>query len=430
MNVDILIKNQHIATLTHTHMGDKYELQYSNDWEEKGFGLSPFLPLDGSFDSIAIKTFFANILPEGDALEEIASFYHLSQSNVIGFIEKIGNDLPGALRLVTQNSSQSTPETLFREIPIDELTNRIANRDKTSLIFWDGNLRLSLAGVQDKLPVLYRDGKYGFGDGELASTHILKFEKKGDHNLVLNEFLSLQLAKALKINVVEHELKYFKDEPALLVKRFDRKDSGASVDRIHAIDGCQALNILPQFKYQRMYGSSKDVKHILGPANFKNFFNVTNKTDIPVFSKAALIDMAIFNVLISNSDAHAKNTSYLVGKNSFEVAPLYDLVNISMYPNYEQELAMSFGEQFNMNELSPYDFALFCDECEIQPKLFAKRLKTISDSVGKELEKVIVKNNFATNSFLSSYTDSILQRAKKMAEISLDIEDVYRDFVA
>jgi serine/threonine-protein kinase HipA len=59
-----------------------------------------------------------------------------------------------------------------------------------------------VAGVQDKLPVLIRpDGEMGFGEGDLASTHILKFGTKADTHLVVNEFICMELARMAKLPV-------------------------------------------------------------------------------------------------------------------------------------------------------------------------------------------------------------------------------------
>jgi serine/threonine-protein kinase HipA len=64
--------------------------------------------------------------------------------------------------------------------------------------------------VQEKLPILFmRDGSMGFGEGELASTHILKFGKRPDMHMVVNEFLCMELAPAVKLPVARVALARF-----------------------------------------------------------------------------------------------------------------------------------------------------------------------------------------------------------------------------
>jgi serine/threonine-protein kinase HipA len=78
-------------------------------------------------------------------------------------------------------TSDNIVVTNFREISNEELTQRIINKEIYKYYFWDKKTRLSLAGVQDKLPlVVLDDNKYGIGEGKIASTHILKFEKIND----------------------------------------------------------------------------------------------------------------------------------------------------------------------------------------------------------------------------------------------------------
>ena len=56
-----------------------------------------------------------------------------------------------------------------------------------SITYWDGRTRLSVAGVQDKLNLLEIDGKLGFGEGELCSNKIFKFETGKAPFIAVNE---------------------------------------------------------------------------------------------------------------------------------------------------------------------------------------------------------------------------------------------------
>ncbi len=152
----------------------------------------------------------------------------------------------------------------FRLITSVELEERLDRRDLYSLVVWDGKPRLSVAGVQDKINVvLNKEGQLGFGEGSLCSTHILKFETHRLSYLVLNEYLSMQLAKRCALNVANVQIKHFGQHSALLVERFDRKMSDSNeIQRRHLIDGCQALNVPPEYKYEQNFGKGRDVAHI------------------------------------------------------------------------------------------------------------------------------------------------------------------------
>ena len=59
-----------------------------------------------------------------------------------------------------------------------------------------------------------------------------------------------------------------------------------------------------------------------------------------------LVDAAIFNVIIGNADAHAKNFNLLRqegGGSPIVLAPLYDLVSTVMWAELSPRFAMTFG---------------------------------------------------------------------------------------
>jgi len=101
------------------------------------------------------------------------------------------------------------------------LIDRIDKIDEVSINFWDNKPRLSLAGVQDKLPVIYKNGSFALADGNFSSTHILKFQTKRYQNIVLNEYFSLELAKACKIDVAKAKILKLDKHLVLLIDRFD-----------------------------------------------------------------------------------------------------------------------------------------------------------------------------------------------------------------
>ena len=76
---------------------------------------------------------------------------------------------------------------------LDELPRRPMMAGK------DG-LRLSLAGVQDKLPVVFDGQRIGLPQGGQPSTHILKPLIQDVEDSVTNEGFCLALARAMKLN--------------------------------------------------------------------------------------------------------------------------------------------------------------------------------------------------------------------------------------
>lgn len=407
---------------------ETFSLHYNDEWKKNGFTLSPHLPFDTTLSSSLIKKFFANLLPEGKGLEDLSLYFHVSKTNIFGLIEKLSFETAGAL--LFSNQPTLSIKTHFRAISTEELTMRIAERSEKSIIVWDGKPRLSLAGVQDKLPIIVREGCFGLGEGDLCSTHILKFDTVQSHHITLNEFFSITLARTIGLDVAEIELRRFGSEPVLLVKRFDRRvQSDTVIERLHIIDGCQMLNLFPFEKYERPFGSGRDVSLYRKGANLAKLFSLASQCDVPALTTLKMLRWVIFNLLISNYDAHAKNISFFISKGKIELAPFYDLLNVSLYPTFAQEFSMAIGDTFNPKELSAYDLAQFCDICAINPKLLVQEIQKISI----KLIEVLDTFNFSSHctneqeiTFAETFKQSIVDTVEVIQKLTPDIHSAYK----
>ena len=120
---------------------------------------------------------------------------------------------------------------------------------------------MSIAGYQVKLAVYLQDERLYLVDGELASTHILKPGRQDERlaKLVANEHYCMTLAAHLGLAVVEVSILPL-PSPVLVINRFDRISARETVRRLHIIDSCQALNVPVSYKYERNFGSGRDVR--------------------------------------------------------------------------------------------------------------------------------------------------------------------------
>lgn len=411
--IKVILGKSKIATIALT--SDQLIWKYEPNWQQSGYAVSPFLPLHREIPPINTERFLRNFFPEGNALAELSRYFQLSKSNTFGLARALGLDIPGAL-IILSPKEKIAQEPIFRVITEQELIQRLDDREHFSLIVWDGKPRLSVAGVQDKINViLNEEGQLGFGEGSLCSTHILKFEKQKSSHLVLNEYLSMQLAGHCGLMVAKVQLMSFGNNPALLVERFDRKlNFPTGVKRRHIIDGCQALNLPPEYKYERNFGSGRDVKHIREGVSYSKLFDFANHCINPALTRHQMLNWALFNVLIFNYDAHGKNISFFVGAKGISLAPFYDLVNIKMYPDFEQELAMAFGDEFDANTINAYQLADFADSCHLSPVLVSTQLKSLIKKLNHALDvkiKPLIKNKYENNYF-KKYQKIIHERSK------------------
>lgn len=365
-------------------------LSYLPTWQAVGFAISPHLPLNNQHAPEVAYNYLDNALPEGEARKLLAEHLGVSEKNVYSQVRAIGNDLAGAVTFESTRENQQAEATpIFRKLEDAELIERLNRREDFGLLTWDDKPRLSVAGVQDKLNVFIdNEGSIGFGDGSLCSTHILKFEKKNCPNLVLNEFFCMKLASAVGLPTANVRFRRFGPHPALIVKRFDRKyvKEQSKVFRRHVIDGCQALNLPRDYKYERNLGDGRDVQHIRDGASLQKLFQLCQRMSSPVESRQWLINWQLFNLMISNYDSHGKNVSLFFDKQNARFTPAYDLVNVAMFATFKHVLAMAMGDEFDPKDIHAYQLADFAETCKIDKKLLSRQLIGLADKVLSQLE--------------------------------------------
>ena len=427
-NINIFCNSDYVGFLEIDLESNNAKLNYDDNWKEQGFELSPHLKFNSDINLTSVKKFISNLLPEGRGLEFISSFFQISKANQFALIEAIGAETAGAITFC----SNKNITTSFKEISNDELTQRIKDRSTINITIWDKKPRLSLAGVQDKLPLVVLDeNRYGIGEGKIASTHILKFEKGKNINLVLNEYFCMKLAKLCGLNTAEVEIKKFDSQNVLFVKRFDRKlfmnmDGSFEVLKNHIIDGCQLLDLDVSMKYEKTYADFK------GEANFKNLFESSKLSTNKILTKLHFLRWTLFNLCINNYDAHAKNISFFVNKKGLELAPFYDLVNIAMYPDIQNEFAMGFGDEFNANKIGAFDLVGFCVHTEMQPRLVKNEFLNIIESINKNIKSI--KDNLLSScnieeiTFLNSLENNIFKTCEKYKDMIESLIEDYKEY--
>ena len=321
---------------------DRFRLTYTPEAVERhydGIVLSVSLPVrEQRYPSAQARPFFEGLLPEGPARATIAQRFGVSVSNGFGLLERLGADCAGAATITAEDAE---PRAEPREVEwldegalarrIDELPSNPLGVDGP-----DGRVRLSLAGVQQKLVVARApDGRIGEPLDGAPSTHILKPGDERFPGLVENEAFCLRVAREAGLPVAAAEVIHVAGVSRLLIERFDRMYVDGRVERIHQEDACQALGILPSAKYEAEGGPSlADVVRLL-----RNHSGANVARDLNDF-----LALTVLNVVLGNADAHGKNVALLHPVDgSPHLAPAYDLVATNVYAGLNRELAMPVG---------------------------------------------------------------------------------------
>jgi serine/threonine-protein kinase HipA len=295
---------------------------YTPQWvnADDGYALSPALPRqpDPIVDSSStrpVQWYFDNLLPEEGARTLLAKDAKVDVADAFGLLAYYGAESAGSLILTVGDSEPNVSGE--RQLTAPELQARIQKLPKISLTSGAAK-RMSLAGAQHKLAVIYRDGAIFEPIGRTPSTHILKpNHPDGDYpHSVVNEYFVMRLAGALKLDIPNVHRRYV-PAPIYLIERFDRRQNGKVIERIHVVDACQALNLDRQFKYAE--GSVERLREL------------AERCTVPVAARLKLYSWLVFNLLVGISDAHLKNLSFLVTERGIQPAPCYDLIAVGVY---------------------------------------------------------------------------------------------------
>lgn len=292
--------------------------------------LSMSIPLsDRRFPNGVVRTLLDGLLPEGQMRLTIAAELGLKADDTFGLARELGRDCAGALVIQPDEAPAPSREITTGAEPLtdDEMYRLVANLRQAPLGV-DDRVRLSLAGVQEKL-LLTRLVSGGWGrpvDGT-PSTHILKPEIRGYPETVENEAFCMRLAKHLGLPVADVRTTALADRKLIVVTRYDRVigDDG-EVERLHQEDFCQAAGLPPTTKYEEDGGPSLHRIAML-------------LASVQRGALSALLGAVTLNLLIGNGDAHAKNFSLLHERSgALRLAPLYDLLSTFVYG--DKRLAM------------------------------------------------------------------------------------------
>ncbi|WP_300675391.1 type II toxin-antitoxin system HipA family toxin [Desulfoluna sp.] len=389
-----------------------FTFEYASEYltSDHPIPLSATLPLiSDAHAHDRVRAFFSNLLPEGDLRNLIAKDRKISADNDFALLREIGGECAGAVSLLTPGERPQAKAS-YRPLPDNLLADMIKSASLRPLIIHSDELRLSLAGAQNKIPVYYENDQFSLPNGSAPSSHILKIASPGFPDLIENEFFCMKLAQKAGLPVPRVFIWTYEGIHAFIIERYDRyRDDKGCLHRLHQEDFCQALGVMPDRKYENEGGP--------GYANCIQSINELCTT--PIVEKNKLIDWMIFNFLIGNCDAHAKNVSLLYTQAGTALAPFYDLVSTLIYPELSQKMAMHICGKGQMNYLFPIHWQRLAGDLEISVKQLRRRLKKISrllpaltENIKKEMPDDPVLQETATK--IMAMIQAQAQRVKNM----------------
>lgn len=363
-------------------------LRYVPEWisATDAFPLSPRLPLDGSeYVGEEPMVFISNLLPEGLLLSALTRLRRLPKNDVFALMGEIGAEVAGAFSILPKGEGPATDGHYEPYTGKNLCADLQAVHENVPLLSRHEAVRLSLAGAQNKIAVYVLPGANSIEDavnatggvlmlaaGNAASSHILKPGIQPDRDYpqsVDNEALSLALASGCGLPAVRGEILEACGERILLVERYDREpDDNGRLRRLHQLDFCQLTGTLPDLKYEE-HG---------GPSLADVFRLIRHYSAVPSRDILTAVDWVIYNYLVGNADAHAKNLAMMpAGGDKFRLAPWYDILCTNFYPRSTTRMAMKIGGEDRPDWIRTKNWERFAAETGINPSLLKKRFPEI-----------------------------------------------------
>jgi len=354
--------------------------QYDDAWREKqdAMALSRSLPLRAEpFTHKECRGFFGGTLPEEGNRKVIARILGISDKNDFAMLEQIGGECAGAISFYPEDEVVPENDKRYRELGDDELAKVLRELPRRPLMAGEDGIRLSLAGAQDKIAVRVDNGRISIPRGSAPSSHILKPAIATYEGVAFNETFCMKLARASDLKAATVEIGKVEEIDYILVERYDRiRDEAGAIRRVHQEDFCQALGVPSEKKYQSEGG----------PSLIACFELLREASTSPALDLRDLLDAVIFNLLIGNHDAHAKNFSLLYQPGGeVRFAPLYDLVCTVLYPELTDKMAMKLGGEAKSTLIMPRHVEIFAAAAGLGAAQARVRVASLA---GKVLDKI------------------------------------------
>ena len=320
------LENQHAGTF----IEDNGRLQFAYD-DDAATPISLSLPREGRTAKLAATRFLENLLPDNPrARRWMADVYGVGSLDTIDLLMAAGGDVAGGLVLLPEGQEPAPEVPELNPALERDIAARIrALKDNSDAWTVQGAVeRFSLAGTQGKFTLAKVETDWYWSNATVPSTHIVKPARTDLPGLEEVEAATLALADRVGVPAPTAEILTASGQTAYLVERFDRVSSDRSplARRVHTEDLAQALGLAPGSKYDPTAIQIVDLLK-------------AHDTDERTLQEAFLRQL-VFNTLIGNADAHVKNYSLVLRPERIEFAPLYDAVPVSLYPQYDQQLAM------------------------------------------------------------------------------------------
>ncbi len=412
------------------HKNGAHTFQYDKSWISNAVARPLSLSLKLQLPTItsdAVINYFDNLLPDSPQVRDrIVARYKASSKQPFDLLKEIGKDSVGAIALLP-------PELPYIKGPLsyEVLENKklesVLSAYKSDIplgMLEEEDFRISVAGAQEKTALLFVDGQWCIPKGNTPTTHIIKLpigeiqQANGTLDLndsVENEYLCIELARAMGFAVPNVNIIKTNNIKALAVERFDRRWTKDKVGilRLPQEDMCQVFGMPSSIKYESQGGPgiAQIMELLMGSSNaLEDRYN--------------FMRFQVFQWLIGATDGHAKNFSIYIDKGgSYRLTPFYDI--LSAYPllggkginirklKLSMGLKATKGKKYEISKILPRHFLDTAKAVNFSQEAMQEIIAEMKDALPKAMLQVSTR---LPEDFPKHIADSIFENTQKVVK--------------
>ena len=368
----VYLNEQHVGWLDETEAFVRFTY-LPHHVQAKGAALSYSLPVRTEpYEGAETEQYFSNLLPDDYVRTRIGEILKIPRENTFALLAAIGGDCAGAISFFPEGTAPETVRPSYRALADSESAQIISNLERRPLDVGEDGFRVSGAGAQDKLVACLKDGHVLLPLNGTPSTHILKPDIRNYPNSTLNEWYAMKLGERCGLNMASCDIVTLQGVRCYVTERYDREFVDGRVRRLHQEDFCQLLKVDPKRKYESV-----------GGPGLVECFGLLREVGLSATDTLELLRRVVFNFLVGNGDAHGKNLSLLYRAGKSELAPMYDVMCTTVYPEVSKRMAMKIDGTYDFKWITRGKFLRFGSRVGIGEKLMIRTIDALVKRIRK-----------------------------------------------
>jgi serine/threonine-protein kinase HipA len=297
-----------------------------------------------------VGAWLEGLLPEGRTRDTMAIDAGIDPDDTVAFLGRYGTDTAGAVVFTVPDEEPVHEVTAAR--PLDDAG--VADLLRAAVARAGGagranRLTSSLPGMEPKITLVRTGDRWARAAVGMATTHILKVSREAGSptsDLVDTEAAALDLARRVGLTTIDADVAEFDGVRCIVVSRYDRvpdPDAPGGLRRVHQEDAAQALGLNtrdPERKFQhgRALPSLARIARVLRDDGAR---------------PDPLLALTVLNLVVGNTDAHAKNISLLRrADGTVALAPAYDVSMHLHHHHASRVFAMDVAGERQMDRIT------------------------------------------------------------------------------